>query len=329
MTTSRDPQNPAPDLTVAVCTWNRAEILDGSLAAIAAMRIPAGVTWELVVVDNNSTDHTQAVLQKYLDKLPLRIVKETRQGTSYARNTAVAAVRSDWFVFLDDDCRPEPDLVEQYSEAIRLHPDVALFGGTMRPEFESPPPKWLAENIRQLDNVTAWMEKAGPNRPLGPAESVFTGNLSVRTAVARQLPFDTNLGYVGGNRMAGEDIDFYVRVVGAGHRTYWWGTAAVRHFIPNRALTLNAIARKFYGDGAVEVRLYPEEIRALPTLLGVPRWALKQYVLASLSRRFYAPFSPARWLAAFASQARMRGLIAESRIARRSYMSAPPHKQTN
>ena len=299
-----------PDITVAMCTWNRAAILDGSLAAVAAMRIPSGVTWELVVVDNNSTDDTPAVLARWADKLPLRVVRETRQGTSHARNAAVEAVRSDWFVFLDDDCRPEADLLEQYLEAIRLHPDVVLFGGTMRPEFESPLPKWLAANIRQLDTVTAWLDK-GPNRPLGPTESVYTGNLLVKSVVARRLPFDTTLGYVGANRMAGEDIDFYVRVVAAGHRAYWWGTAAVRHFIPDAAISLPAIARKFYGEGVVEVRLYPDEIRQLPTLLGVPRWAFKGYLVSSVARWLLAPIRGGRWLHAFTQQARFRGLLAE------------------
>ncbi len=310
------------DITVAMCTWNRAGILDGTLAAVAALRAPEGVTWELVVVDNNSTDDTPAVLGRYADKLPLRVVRETRQGTSHARNAAVAAVRSDWFVFLDDDCRPEPDLLEQYAEAARLHPDVALFGGTMRPDFESPPPAWFADNLDLLGPVTAGNEKPGPNRPLGPTEAAFTGNVMLRTAVARAYPFDTRLGYVGGNRMAGEDIDLYVRVVGGGHRAYWWGTAVVRHFLPARAVTAAAVARKYHGDGRAEVRMHADEFRRLPAVLGVPRWAVRQYLTARVTHALLSRWNARRWLVSFQTRHRMAGLIAEMWAARRGRPAA-------
>lgn len=304
-----------PDITVAMCTWNRAAILDGSLAAVAAMRIPSGVTWELVVVDNNSTDDTPAVLARWADKLPLRVVRETRQGTSHARNAAVAAVRSDWFVFLDDDCRPEPDLLEQYLEAIRLHPDVVLFGGTMNPEFETPPPPWLARNLDLIPQVIVHMTLPGPDRrPLSPGESVVTGNMLLRTAVARRYPFNTALGYVGGNRMAGEDIELYDRIVRDGHATFWWGTAVVRHYLPAAAMTSAAIARKYVGEGRLEVRQGGATAPGLPRVFGLPRWAVREYLLATLSLPLFAAINSRRWLRAFIQRSRMRGLMAEARV---------------
>ena len=77
------------DVTVAICTWNRADLLDRTLAEMAALRVPAGLRWELVVVDNNCTDHTDAVAARYAGRLPLRLLHQPTPGKSHAANLAL------------------------------------------------------------------------------------------------------------------------------------------------------------------------------------------------------------------------------------------------
>lgn len=133
--------------TVAICTWNRAALLADTLASIERMRVPAGTAWELLVVDNASTDDTPAVLARFRDRLPLRSVVETQQGCSHARNRAMDEATGALLVWTDDDVQVEPGWFAAYLDAAARHPDAAFFGGPVDPLFAAPPPPWFEANL--------------------------------------------------------------------------------------------------------------------------------------------------------------------------------------
>src|SRR3954463_7414909 len=85
-------------ITIAICTWNRSASLSRTLTSLRDMQIPAGIEWEVVVINNNSTDDTAEILTSFTAILPLRIFFERRQGLSYARNCAVEAARGDYIL---------------------------------------------------------------------------------------------------------------------------------------------------------------------------------------------------------------------------------------
>src|SRR5207253_11169792 len=89
--------------TVAICTWNRSQLLRQTLDQFLDLAIPAGMTWELLVVNNNSTDDTDVVLAEFESRLPLRRLFEREPGLSHARNAALAAATGDYILFTDDD----------------------------------------------------------------------------------------------------------------------------------------------------------------------------------------------------------------------------------
>jgi glycosyltransferase involved in cell wall biosynthesis len=72
-------------ITIAVCTWNRARLLEQTLHSFTQLQIPTGLAWEVVVINNNSPDGTAAVLESFVGKLPLRHFLETQQGTASAQ----------------------------------------------------------------------------------------------------------------------------------------------------------------------------------------------------------------------------------------------------
>jgi len=75
-------------VSIAICTWNRAKLLDQTLAALCKLIVPSGISWEILVVDNSSTDDTPSVIDQYSDRLPLHHLCEVKQGLSHARNCA-------------------------------------------------------------------------------------------------------------------------------------------------------------------------------------------------------------------------------------------------
>ncbi len=87
----------------AICTWNRASLLDRTLAEFRLLEIPHGVEWEVMVVNNQCSDSTDAVIARHAAHLPIRRLVEPRPGLSHSRNCAVAAARGDLLVWTDDD----------------------------------------------------------------------------------------------------------------------------------------------------------------------------------------------------------------------------------
>src|SRR5437764_7580197 len=88
-------------ITVAICTFNRAESLRRTLDSLAAMRLPSDLAWEIVIVNNNSTDHTNGVIDEYLNRLPIRREWEPHPGLSNARNRAIDAAQGKYIVWTD------------------------------------------------------------------------------------------------------------------------------------------------------------------------------------------------------------------------------------
>src|SRR5512134_131488 len=102
------------DLTVAICTWNRGELLRKTLEQMTELVVPPGVTWELLVVNNNSTDHTDAVAAGFRRRLPLRYLVEPTPGKSNACNLAVREARGDYILWTDDDVLVSPQWLAAY-----------------------------------------------------------------------------------------------------------------------------------------------------------------------------------------------------------------------
>jgi len=132
------------DVTVAICTYNGAEDVPEVLDHLRAQEGGGDLQWEVLVVDNNSTDATGAVVQAEQDnwehEAPLRYAFEGRQGKSYALQTAVDEAHGTWVAFLDDDNLPAPDWVASAHRFAEDHPQAGAFGGQIHGRFEEEPP---------------------------------------------------------------------------------------------------------------------------------------------------------------------------------------------
>lgn len=302
-------------LTVAVCTWNRAPLLDRTLARMRDLRLPPGATWDLLVVNNNCTDDTDAVIARHQPHLPLTRLFEAKQGQSNARNCAIDAAAGDLLVWTDDDVLVDPDWLGQYAAAAERFPDAGFFGGTVDPWYEVPPPRWVARNFAALQGPFA-VRQLGPGvRPLAAGEQVFGANMAFRTPLLKQARFDPTLGRVGAGMLSGDDTELIARLKRAGHAGVWVGPARVEHYIPAERMTTGYVWKFFHGLGRTNQRLAPHE-RGTATLLGAPRWVVRRYLAARLRSLMLAPFGSPAWLESFTTAAAARGIIDECRAAR-------------
>lgn len=142
-----------PSISVVICTYNREKHLVNVLAAISEQSFEKE-GFEVIVVDNNSTDSTTNVCQEFKHKHPniqfIRVL-EKKPGLSNARNKGITSARSDIIAFIDDDAMPRKDYVEKIFHYTQLYPDYCYFGGKILPKYEkgSEPP-WLSKYLEKI-----------------------------------------------------------------------------------------------------------------------------------------------------------------------------------
>src|SRR5258708_17764982 len=133
------------DLTVIICTWNRAKSLAVVLKSLDASVVPEGLEWEVLVVDNNSKDDTRAVCESFLAKNPrrFRYLFHGTQGKTNALNAAIREARSEILALTDDDLTVDPHWVTEIFDAFQKY-DCAAVGGKIVPVWNCKKPSWSA-----------------------------------------------------------------------------------------------------------------------------------------------------------------------------------------
>lgn len=303
-------------VTVAICTWNRAELLDKTLERMHALRIPDGVDWELIVVDNNSPDDTGAVIDRHAGKLPTRKLFEGQQGKSYALNTAVAAATGDLIIWTDDDVLVDENWLAAYVEAAQAWPGMTYFGGRILPWFQGEPPQWVVRHLDRIGPAFALLDLDEGVRPLAPHELPYGASLAIRGDVQRRYLYDVSLGHSKHKNAGGEEIDLVRRLLADGHTGLWVGTSVVRHYMHPQRLTPGFVRGWFQKVSMSETLRQPSD--ASRPWLGVPRWALKAYCIEWLKEMASARRQDNRWIDAFTRRAQLHGMIRAARARHRT-----------
>lgn len=237
-------------LTVAIPTYNRAQSLAEALTSLARLILPAGVEAECLVVDNNSSDGTAAVVEALAARMPiaLRRVLEPRRGSSFARNRAVDEGTGDLIFFLDDDVIADPRWAcELLSEIERRDLDAAC--GLVVPRWPAPPPPWLGPQL-YVKLAVHEPRRAACQAGWERLANYFSANAGFRrSAFARFGRFREDLGVVGGNPMSGEDTELFARILGRGGRMGFAERAIVHHLIGPERLTRAYFRHKSFAFG--------------------------------------------------------------------------------
>jgi glycosyltransferase involved in cell wall biosynthesis len=290
--------------TVGICTWNRASLLATVLDRLTSLRHPSG-GWEVVVVNNGSTDDTERVLDAFAGRLPLRHAFEPSPGLSHARNTAIKHATGDYIVWTDDDALVDVDWLSAYARAVERHPDAAIFGGPVRPRFEGTPPPWLSAGWEEISAAFAARDLGDKPFELGDGELPFGANFVVRAREQRQFPYNPNLGRKRAGGFLGEETAVIRAILAAGGSGWWVPDASVEHWIPKERQTVRYLRSYFVLQGKT-FQKWEEDGR--PTFWGRPLWLWRSIIKAELLYSF-ARLSgdPHRWLKLLIQASRDRG----------------------
>jgi glycosyltransferase involved in cell wall biosynthesis len=247
------PMAAVPQASVIVCTRNRAQTLAKTSAAFLAIDYPPE-QWELLIVDNRSTDETLRVASSIARRRPelVRVIEEPVIGLSAARNAGVRNSRGDLIVFADDDALPEAGWLRALVDAL-LQDNVLAAGGPVEPAFEGELPPWFSD--RYLPYLAAW-DKGTEVQALTYNEYPRGANIAFRREVFRRFGyFSPHLGRTGKSLLSCEEIELCLRIERGGGRILYVPGARIRHLTATERITPEWLARRFASQARSEAIL--------------------------------------------------------------------------
>jgi glucosyl-dolichyl phosphate glucuronosyltransferase len=304
-------------ISVVVCTYNRVSSLRKTLESLGQMLVPPDLTWELIVVDNNSTDDTRVVVGDFTrtSGLNVRYVFEPKQGLSHARNAGVANSTGEIVAFIDDDVLILQQWLRELARTFVQFDCIGVAGRII--------PVW--------DGVTKpdWLATAGPYFLHGPIPDFDCGdeakeirslpvgaNMAFRKSAFAKYGFfrpDFGAGASSGTQL-GEDFEFCQRLIRAGERLVYSPQAVVFHPAVEKRITKGYYLHFYYDLGRMAIQLegWPSEA---VLYFGVPRYLYRSFLVKCVN-----------WLFAFDKKKRfyckarvycVLGYIAEARKVKR------------
>jgi glucosyl-dolichyl phosphate glucuronosyltransferase len=235
--------------SVIVPTFNRDRLLAPTLDDLLAQS--ADVAHEIIVVDNNSTDGTSALIHAYAARSGgvVRYVFEGRQGLSVARNAGIGVARGGVLAFVDDDVRVHRGWLQALADAYRAHPNAWGVGGQVILGLPERRPPWFDPGSRITEYLSR-LNLGDETLQIRYPVSMLGANMSVtRAALSRVGLFNPDLGYAGTRRITNEDMEMSFRIYRAGGALFYCGQAAVTHPVPAARLTKRWLRQRAYWEG--------------------------------------------------------------------------------
>lgn len=250
--------NKALGVSAIVCCHDSAEVIGESIAALASQRVPAGIGFEVILVDNNCRDDTVARAHAIWSQTPhpLRVIRETEPGLIYARRAGHDAARHDIVLYVDDDNVLAPDWVEKLPAIFSAHPRVAAVGGFNEPLIEGESPAWF---FKPFSGVYACHTQPPPSGVLAKGDTLYGAGLALRMEASQQIfhqppPFFLT-GRTGSELLRGEDSEMCLRAVLRGWDLWREESLRLRHRIMPRRLTWEYVLEARRNGGRADSRL--------------------------------------------------------------------------
>lgn len=241
-------------ITVAICTYNNADVLDLTLSSLCGLAVPAGLEYEILVVDNNCTDNTSEVVEKYSKLLTnLRVVNESKQGLSHARNRVLNEAKGEIVSFIDDDVKVDPGWLAAVAEAFKKY-DASLVGGKSYLIYPQgmKKPEWLSEKHEILLSSLDY----GGEVLVDTHKELYGLNFSVIREVSLSVGgFDPELGRIGKRLLSGEEKDLQERIIKQGGIAVYEPNAIVGHIVPPERLSKKWFLNRAYSGAISSVYL--------------------------------------------------------------------------
>ncbi|MGA8151708.1 MAG: glycosyltransferase [Terriglobales bacterium] len=281
-------------VSVILCTYNRAESLLKALGSLAESAMPESVDWDVLVVDNNSSDQTREIVKDFCRRHPGRFLYtfESQQGLSRARNTGIREASGDVVAFVDDDVTVEPTWLRNLTA--RLHNGKWVgAGGRVLPKWASSPPDWLPLKDRYGLAPLAVFDP-GLNAG-GLPEPPFGTNMAFQKKMFQKYgDFRTDLGRCGDSMISNEDTEFGGRLLAAGEQLRFEPSAVVYHPVSEKRIQKEYFLAWWFDKARADIRQSGIAHGTRWFVAGIPLylfrrlmvWSVRWIATVESSRRF-------------------------------------------
>lgn len=266
-------------LSIVLSTFNGAACLQEVLEGYMVCDRPS-TSWELIIVNNGSTDNTEDVIRDFEGKLPLTLLRHDVPGKNGSLNYALSIAKGDLIVLTDDDAIPDVNLISAWEDILSKADDYDVFGGKILPRFPAPIPEFLEKNRQHFPALFAAIDLQN-----GPANkhSIFGPNMAVRRRVFDSgFMFDEAIGPNSSQHfyMMGSESEFCDRADREGLKFWFNSKAIVTHIIRPHQMSREFIkARAFrHGCGIAYREIIESDIPNLMSLnLQKANWTIRDW----------------------------------------------------
>jgi glucosyl-dolichyl phosphate glucuronosyltransferase len=274
------------EFSIIICTYNRCKCLSSVLEDIEKLVVPQDLTWEVLIVDNNSTDQTKSVIDSFIRKRPeiFRYVFEGRQGKSFALNAGVEAACGQILVFTDDDVQLDPYWLLNLKKVFDEY-DCAGVAGRIVATWTCEKPGWLpTDGPYRLMDVIVQFDHGDSNREL--RKLPYGANMAFRRGMFEKYGlFRLDLGPRPGSKIYHEDTEFGLRVKNGGEKLLYAPEAVVYHPVEESRVTKEYYQSWYFGFGGALMRT-----NGLPQdavlYFGIPRYFFRNLAMATIHWMF-------------------------------------------
>lgn len=246
-------------VSVIICCYNAASRIDKTLEHLQKQRVGDEISWEVIVVDNASTDNTSSIAQRKWNEHPvtvLKMVAESKPGLMHARKQGLSQARYNIVSFIDDDNWVEPFWVQKVFEVFSMNEKIGACGGRSEAIFEEQKPEWFDD----YQNSFAVGEQGDQSGIIDDKRGFLWGaGLSVRKSLWHELENrgfkNLTLGREGKNITAGEDTELCYAIRLLGYHLYYNKDLGLKHFMPANRMNIKYLGKMYEGFGKAYARL--------------------------------------------------------------------------
>jgi glycosyltransferase involved in cell wall biosynthesis len=245
-------------VSVIVCTFNREALLPGALESLARQTLDT-TRYEIVIVNNNSTDLTDRMCRSFIEAHPelhTTYVTERQQGLSHARNRGMAEAKGRLLTYIDDDARATPEFLAKVVAFFQSHPDAAAAGGRVLATFEGDRPAWF--NPFSASTFFSHYDRGNaPFRFTRRTGYPIGCNMTVCADVLRKANgFDTALGRRGKDAIGAEEKELFSRLIDWDAPVYYDPDQVVFHQIEPSRTERSSVRKLALGLGQTHRAMY-------------------------------------------------------------------------
>lgn len=229
-------------ISVVICCFNSAWIIDRCLLALQQQLIKEDLDWEIVLIDNNCTDNTVEVAENTMkgSAIPFKIIKESKAGLAYARRTGINNVKFSCVIFCDDDNLLCPEYVQTMYDILQSDSSIGAVGGKGEAEFQSEPAPIVKAN---LDCYAVGSQ-------LAHKDWLYGAGLALRTALVKEV-YETQHCYLIGRKgdmlLSGDDSELVMSMVNRGYKVHPTDDVQYIHVLKANRLTEEYYKRLYKG----------------------------------------------------------------------------------